>query len=107
MNKEEVKLIVLTTLAEIAVHPTEKSNIASKIDTVCYEMSSQRANRRQAFLSVILFFTVGIFLSLACLSAQQSAVEPKHQGNAHSAAAKPWWEFWSAPVKTLAKTQSP
>ena len=90
MNREEVKLIVLTTMAEIAVHPTERSTIASKIDTVCYEMSSRRANRRQVFLAVILFFTVGIFLSLACPSAQRSAVEPKHQTTAHTVAVKPW-----------------
>jgi hypothetical protein len=94
MTKEEVKLIVLATMEEIVIDPLEKNKITSRLETARYEMSLQRARRRELLLALILCFTVGIFLSLVCVSAQASSVQPKHQADAPSAAAKPWWKFF-------------
>lgn len=93
MTKEEVKLVVLTTMEEIALDPVERSKIAKSLDAARYEMSSQRECRRETLLSVILCFTVGIFLSFVCMSAQVSSVQPKHPADVHSTAAEPWWKF--------------
>ncbi len=94
MTNEKIKLIVLTTMEEIVLDPVERSKIAKSLDTVRYEMSSQRECRRETLLSVILCFTAGILISVLCLGAQMSPVQPKHQTDAPSVAAKPWWEFF-------------
>ncbi len=100
MNKEEVKHIVLSTMEEIVLDPVERGKIAKSLDTVRYELSSQRECRREALLSLIFCFTAGILISVLCLGAQMSPAQTRHPAETPSATVKPWWEFpFTTPVE--------
>ena len=107
MNKQEIKLIVLSTMADAASN--DKSEISNKLETARYEMSLRRACRREALLGLILYVAFGIFLGVAVLSLNVivSSIHSEPGTASRSPSRTPWWELWKKPTPTTPERPSP
>ncbi len=106
MNKEEIKLIVLSTMAEAA--SSDKSEIMNKLETARYEMSLRRACRRDALLGLILYVAFGIFLSVAVLSLNviASSIHSEPRIASSSQPRMLWRELWKKPEPSIPERHS-
>jgi hypothetical protein len=93
MNNEKVKLIVLTTLTEVAHTPQEKNELLNRMDFIRSEMAWRCSRRREFLLGMILCLTGGILVSVLSLNANVSPVQSEHRVASSSSPEKPWWEF--------------
>jgi hypothetical protein len=107
MNKEEIKLIVLTTMAE--AYSSDKSEIVNKLETARYEMSLRRACRREALLGLLLYVAFGIFLGVAVLSLNviASSIHCEPRIASSSSPRTQWWELWKKPEPSTPERHSP
>ena len=63
MNHDDIKLTVLTTLADAAPAGPERQRLLDKVDEIRYEQVMRYRNRSQFLLRAILYVAVGILLS--------------------------------------------
>ena len=63
MNHENIKITVLTTLADAAPAGPERQRLLDKVDEIRYEQVMLYRNRSQFLLRAVLYVAVGIFLS--------------------------------------------
>ena len=63
MNHEDIKLTVLTTLADAAPAGPERQRLLDKVDEIRYEQVMRYRNRSQFLLRAVLYVAVGILLS--------------------------------------------
>jgi hypothetical protein len=65
MNREDIQLIVLTILAEIATTEPQRQLILQKMDNLRFAEAMRSRHRRHFLLRALLYVTLGILVLLA------------------------------------------
>lgn len=65
MNQQDIKLTVLSTMAEATTSAPERELLLEKVQTLRFEQVMRSRHRRQFLLRAILYVVIGILLSLA------------------------------------------
>lgn len=111
MNKEDIELTVLTTMAEATGTSAERHQLIPKVESARYNELMRFERKKQVLLCTILYVLVGILVATALrplVPLLTSLPSEHHVSSTPPSTDKPWVNgLWANPVNKPIERRSP